>query len=501
MATAQTGDTARTRRLFAAAFCAIIATSFCFVIRALVVNRWGVELSLSETQKGELLGVGLWPFAISIVLLSLILDRIGFKAVLIFAAIAHVVGLVVIVAAHSYWALYFGTLIMALGNGAVEAAANPLVATLFPDDKPRWLNRLHAAWPLGMIIGGLVTLGLGDDFAWRGKMLLIALPVALYAGLLIGVRFPPSERVAAGVSYKAMLAEAGYVSAFIVSLLMMMEIGRIFEFSTPLILACAGAAALVFAYFARAPGRPLFIFLVLLMIPLATTELSTDSWISSLMEPEMTRLHLSAGWVLVYTSLIVFLIRLMAGSIIDKLGAVETLCVASILAAAGLFLLAGANGMVILIAATLYGIGKSFFWGTTLALTSEQFPRGGAVTLNVMGGVGMLAAGILGSVVLGNIQDRASVRAIAHYDQEAGTALSQQITEQHAGMLGTYRSLNSDAVTRLPARDRDVVAGVVASSKRQALTEVSLLPVITAIAFALLGLYFKLKGGYRKGTL
>jgi MFS family permease len=396
MATGQSEDSAARRRLFAAAFCAIIATSFCFVIRALVVNRWGVELSLSETQKGELLGVGLWPFAISIVLLSLVVDRIGFKAVFVFAAVCHIVGLAIIVTAHSYWPLYFGTLVTALGNGAAEAGANPLVATLYPDDKPRWLNRLHAAWPLGMIIGGIVALALGDDFAWRGKMMLIALPVAVYAGLLIRARFPASERVAAGVSYKAMLAEAGYVSAFIVSLLMMLEVGRIFELSGWQIVACTAAAALAFGWFARAPGRPLFILLILLMIPLATTELSTDSWISSLMEPEMTRLNLSAGWVLIYTSLIVFLVRLFAGSIIDRIGLVETLSVASLLAAAGLFLLSGASGMTILIAATLYGIGKSFFWGTTLALTSEQFPRGGAVTLNVMGGVGMLAAGIVG---------------------------------------------------------------------------------------------------------
>lgn len=501
MTTAQTGDTVQTRRLFAVAFCAIIATSFCFVIRALVVNQWGVELSLSETQKGELLGVGLWPFAISIVLLSLIVDRIGFKAVLCFAAVGHIVGVAVIIAAHSYWALYLGTLAMALGNGAVEAAANPLIATLYPDDKPRWLNRLHAAWPLGMILGGLVALGLGPDIAWRGKMLLIALPVSLYAGLLIGTRFPPSERVAAGVSYKAMLAEAGYVSAFIVSLLIMMEIGRIFDFSTTLIVGLAVAATIVFGYFARAPGRPLFILLVLLMIPLATTELSTDSWISSLMEPEMTRLNLSAGWVLIYTSLIVFLIRLIAGSIIDRIGAVETLCVASLLAAAGLFLLSGANGMLILIAATLYGIGKSFFWGTTLAVTSEQFPKGGAVTLNVMGGVGMLAAGILGSVLLGTIQDRSSVRAITRYDQAQSTTLSRDIVVEHAGMLGTYRSLDNSAIARLPVGDRTVVAGVVASSKRQALAEVSLLPIVTACAFALLALYFRLKGGYRKGAL
>ena len=53
------------RRIFAASFTAIVATAFCFILRALVIDDWGREFALSETQKGELLGVGLWPFSIS----------------------------------------------------------------------------------------------------------------------------------------------------------------------------------------------------------------------------------------------------------------------------------------------------------------------------------------------------------------------------------------------------------------------------------------------------
>ncbi len=86
-------------------------------------------------------------------LLSLVIDRIGFRRAFGFAAACHIVGLAILVTAGGYWSLYAGTFIMALGNGAVEAAANPLVATLYSEDKPRQLNRLHAARPLGLMLG------------------------------------------------------------------------------------------------------------------------------------------------------------------------------------------------------------------------------------------------------------------------------------------------------------------------------------------------------------
>jgi len=301
--------------IFTTSFAAITATSFCFVLRALVIDDWGLQFGLSETQKGELLGVGLWPFSITIVLMSLFIDRIGFRVTFWFAALCHLIGLVVLLFARGYWSLYAGTFIMALGNGAVEAAANPLIATAFAHDKPRWLNRVHAAWPGGMILGGGLAMLLGNVH-WQFKVALMALPVLIYTVLLIGRKFPVSERVASGVSYRTMLAEAGFVSALILAVLIMLEVGRVFDLSPVVSMGIAVAIAAVYAVISRSPGRPLYILLVLLMIPQAMTELSTDSWISSLMSPEMARLGLNAGWVLIYTSLIVFVIRIFAGSLI-----------------------------------------------------------------------------------------------------------------------------------------------------------------------------------------
>jgi DHA2 family metal-tetracycline-proton antiporter-like MFS transporter len=486
------------RRIFAASFAAIVATAFCFILRALVIDDWGREFALSETQKGELLGVGLWPFSISIVLLSLLIDRIGFRVTFWFAAVCHVAGLIVLLTAHGYWALYAGTFIMALGNGAVEAAANPLIATVFRHDKPRWLNRLHAGWPGGLILGGIVGLALGGDAGWRFKCALLILPVLAYVALLVGTRFPVSERVASGTSYRAMLVEAGFVSAGIIALLIMLEVGRIAGLPGWAVVASVAALTALFGVFARSAGRPLYVILLLIMIPLAITELSTDSWISSLMEPEMRGFGLQAGWVLVYTSAIVFLIRIFAGSIIHWLQPLPVLALASALAAVGLYMLSGAGGLALLAAATLYGVGKSFFWGTSLGVCSEQFPAGGALTINAMAGAGMLAAGIVGSVFLGAAQDRATEAGLLAHDDAYRTHLAESVlSDTKVSIFGSYRALDQAKVTAAGAEDRDLVDTIRRDAKKAALKDVAKLPLGMVAAYLGLIVFFRRRGGYR----
>lgn len=489
-------------RQFAISFAAISATSFCFILRALVVDSWGVEFGLSETQKGELLGVGLWPFAITIILLSLVIDRIGFKAAFWFAGLCHLIGLGILLVADSYWPLYAGTFVMALGNGAVEAAANPLIATVYAEDRPRWLNRLHAAWPGGMIVGGLFALALGPATDWRIKVALMLLPISVYTLLLFRARFPVSQRVASGISYRTMLAEPGWLSVLIVVALMILEIARVASLPAWITLAMIGAPTGAYAFYTRSAGRPLYIILLLLMIPLATTELSTDSWISSLMAPEMGALGLQAGWVLIYTAALVFVIRLFAGTIIERLSPLGTLAAASVATAAGLFLLANATGLALLAAATLYGIGKSFFWGTSLAIASDQFPRGGAVTINIMAGAGMLAAGIIGSVLLGAAQDLSSSRAMIAHDDRYGTTLSQRyLTTKEGSLYGSYRALDTAAIERASAEERLQLGAIRAASKKQALREVALLPLLMLATYLALMMFFRARGGYRPAEL
>ena len=495
-----TTDTTRrsglsTQRLLVTCFTALVATSFGFVLRAMVIDDWGHEFALTETQKGELLGVGLWPFAISIVLFSLVIDRIGYRTAMWFAFACHVVSAIVTVTANGYWSLYLGTFIVALGNGTVEAVVNPAIVSACPDDKTHMLNRLHAGWPGGLVLGGLLVLTLGPEVGWRIKILLILLPTLVYGALLVKQRFPVSERVAAGVSWNTMLAEVGVLGALLFSALTVAELGRVFDWSIGLRLALIAAMTLAYGFVARSAGRPLFLLLVLMMIPLATTELGTDSWITDLMGPQMQRLGLAPGWILVWTSVLMMLLRMFAGPFVHKLSPLGLLAVGAALAAVGLALLSHAAGLAILAAATVYGIGKAFLWPTMLGVVAERFPRGGAMTLNTVAAVGMLSVGIVGAVFLGRMQDGSISQAIQQYDEQQGTTLARDyLTDKQESVLGTYRALDSGKVETASPMDKAVLDQLRAQAKQGALRMVAVLPAGLAVGFLLLALVTRRRG-------
>ncbi len=245
-------------RLFVACFIALIATSFGFIIRIMTMDTWATEFGLSETQKGEIFGVGLWPFAISIVLFSLIIDKIGYGKAMFFAFVCHLASIGITIWAYkfkpgeglsaeeadamrknAYWMLYFGNFIAALGNGTIESVINPVVATLFSRDKTKWLNILHAGWPGGLVLAGFLVLGL-NQYApdlqiipgaptWCTRVVLLAIPVVLYGLLMQGCKFPVNERVAAGVSFRDMLKEVGFLGALIITGLITFEVTRVLE--------------------------------------------------------------------------------------------------------------------------------------------------------------------------------------------------------------------------------------------------------------------------------
>jgi len=492
---------AEAKKTFAVCFAALVATSFCFILRAFSIDAWGVEFGFTETQKGELFGVGIWPFAISIVLLSLIVDKVGFKVLLWFAAACHLLGLAMILTADGYWSLYWGGFVLSLGNGAVEAGINPLVAAEFRHNKVTWLNRLHAGWPAGFVLGGLLALALPGDMGWRYKMALMLIPVIVYCVMLIPRTFPQSERVAAGVSYREMLAEAGFISAFVIALLMIFEIARVAELSDVVKWVLIAVLTIGYGVWSRSPGRPFFIVMILVMIPLAITELGTDGWITSMMTPAMTDLGLPGLSVLIYTMALVLVLRLFAGPLVHKFSPIGLLAISALLAALGLVALSMTTGVMLLLAATLYGIGKAFFWPTSLGVVAEQSPRGGAITLNVVAGIGMLAAGIVGSPLIGRVQDDHMVKALAEYDAKNGTQLEAALTIERKSAFGTYAAVDPEKRAAVAADTKVVVDKIDNDSKRDALRSIAILPLIMLFAYLGMLLYFRRKGGYKPVVL
>lgn len=484
--------------LFWGCFIALISTSFGFIARVLTSNEWGSEFNLSQTQVGEILGVGLWPFAVSIVLFSLIIDKIGYKVAMWFGLICHTLSTILILLAQDYWMMYLGTLVLALGSGTVEAYINPVVATAFSKDKTKWLNILHAGWPGGLVIGGVLIIFLFTGIYWKAKIALILIPTVIYAFMLWNKSFPVQERVAAGVSYKDMLKEVGALGALIISYMIFAEIGRVAGTNIIVVYVLTALAAISFYYYTRSLGRPLYIFLLLVMMLLATTELGVDSWITPLMETEMDKMGLNPGWVLVYTSLIMMILRFYAGPLVHRLSPLGLLAISSALAAVGLIFLSKAMGISILLAATIYGIAKAFFWPTTLGIVSEQFPKGGAMTLNAIAGVGMLAVGTFGNPILGYVQDKAIERQLTEYDSENNTNLSETyVVDEKKSIIGRYKSLNNGKLDAAPESDKEIIRDVQSVSKKEALNRVATLPMVMFICYILLIFYFRSKGGYK----
>jgi MFS family permease len=257
------------------------------------------------------------------------------------------------------------------------------------------------------------------------------------------------------------------------------------------------AVVAAFAVMTRSFGRFFLAFLIIIMMPLATTELGTDGWISSLMEGPMQAAGHNSAWVLVYTSAIMMILRLSAGPIIHKFSPPGLLAGGTTLAILGLTALSKTGGAgigAIFAAATLYGVGKSFFWPTMLGLTTEQCPRGGALTLNAMGGIGMLAVGILGAPFIGYLQEESATKHL----EESNAAVYQQVTVDHTYLLGHYKAIDpakSAAVTDPAAKD--AIATATSTGQFSALGKMAMFPGFMLVCYLGLLAYFKSKGGYR----
>jgi len=500
-------------KLFVASFIALIATAFSFMLRIMLMGEWEQEFQLTKTQAGTIFGAGLWPFGISIVLFSLVLDRVGYRKAMAFAFVCHILfALMTILAGQmgtpegSYQMLKWGSIIGALGNGTVEAVINPLIATLFSKEKTKWLNILHAGWPGGLVLTGVVMLLLPADLDWQIKIGLIFIPTLIYGVLMLRARFPVSERVAAGVGHREMLAEVGWGGAFIVALMIVMELSNsipVLAFlsngwaQTGVALGIAG----IYGMYARSFGRPMFVFLLVVMLLLATTELGTDSWIKDLMGPAMaTTFGLDAGWVLVYTATIMMVLRFTCGPIVEALKPLGVLAASSLAVTIGIYWLSVVGGdaessaLIIFIAATIYGVGQTFFWPTTLGFVSEQFPRGGAMTLNVIAGVGMLGVGVLGNVWLGTVQDTAVTTTL---QEESPEVYERYVSEPKQSVFGAHVGLDTDKLATATPEDLAIIEPAQVEGKMDALRKVTVLPILMLLSYLGLIFWFRSRGGYK----
>ncbi|MFN0125318.1 MAG: MFS transporter [Verrucomicrobiales bacterium] len=488
--------------LFWACFVALVATSFVFGVRATTIGELQNSFNLSESQKGAINGAGMWPFALSIIFFSLVIDKIGYKTVALFAVICHLVSLGLTLRASGFHDFYFSTLLVALANGTVEAFINPVVATIFHREKSKWLNILHAGWPAGLALGALFC-GLMPDtklfFAevWQFRFALCFVPVVTYGLLILARRFPVNERVAAGVSYRDMLKEVGGIGFFIIGALVYCAVVQMLGQPATLVgaLVSGGVAGAAAGVYTGSLGNWLFIVVLLTIGPLATTELGTDGWMPDLLKLNGPEFPNFAIWIFVYISVIMTILRFYAGPIVHRFSPIGLLVVSAAVAVVGLLLLSKSTGWAIVAASTVYAFGKTFLWSTTLGLTSEQFPKGGALTLNGVSAVGVLFLGVLGSPFMGHQQDRdmdLRLRAPEHAEIYARIAGPEK-----SGLFGATPTLDQDKIQALSVTEAEQLERVQADSKRQVFARVAILPAFMLVCYLGMFFWFRARGGYR----
>lgn len=494
--------------LFWASFLALLAAGVGFAYRVMVLGQWQSEFNLTGAEVGRIFGASLWPIAVTMILFSLIVDKVGHKPSIYCAFVLQAVSGILSFLADSPNALFWAAFCAGLGHGIIEAVINPVCASIYSDQKSKMLNFLHAAWPAGLVAGGVVMLTPGlSDLGWHIQGLWILVPTLIYGYLFIKPKFPVDERVKANVPYADMLKEVGFLGAFIASFLLTYEIYRVicdYLLKVPppenLIYIGLGIGALigaVFGIFTRSMGKVLYFILCVLMIPLATTELGTDAWIKELMTPTMGA---AAGWAIVASAFIMMVLRFQAGHLTTRFSPPTILVISSIFSFAGLMALSVSTGALVWFAFILYAVGQTFYWPTVLGLASEQYPRGGALSLNTVSAIGLLSVGIIGTPIMGAFSDNHTVNNV----REISTSV-YEASKTEASFFGVAYASIDRGKAKAAAETENLgseYSEAINTASRQSLRTTALsFPLLMLVAFALIGLYFRSKGGYKPITL
>jgi len=458
------------RRIFFARFMTLVAAGMGFGVRGGVLQDLGSQFGFTQSDLGAITGGG---------------------------PVFHAASNPAAGKDAAYQCLYWGAFVFSLGNGLCEAAINPLTATLFPRNKTHYLNILHAGWPLGLVLGGLVNFLFAGKTAalthvrWEILIALYVLPALYYGFVVITSRFPISEARAAGLSVGQMVSH-------------------------------------VFA--------PLLIFLFLIHAMVGYVELGTDGWIQNIQNNIIGN---KAFLLFVYTSLLMFILRFFAGPIVHRINPLGLLFIAACCGALGLYLLGTVTTVALVFAAaTIFALGKTFYWPTMLGVIGERFPKAGAIAMGFSGGIGMLSAGLLGGPGIGYTQDAKASAHLQVVNPGAYDRVKSADTNRFL-LLPPVRGLDGQKVAVVTDRDaqgnpapaatlkgdlkikpddkslqalnqwyetveapyvegdrKDVAATVIYGGQR-ALQITSLVPTTMAVCYLLLVFYFMTRGGYK----
>ncbi len=515
------------KRLLWAGFMAILATGVGFAIRGGVLDNWGSEFGFNASQLGAIGGAGFSGFCFGIIIGGVIADKVGYGKLVIAAFVLHLLSAFVTLSAgpsNAYPMLYWGTFIFAIANGTLEAVANPIVATVFPHNRTHYLNILHAAWPAGLVIGSIIGWILDDKLhiGWKTQVAIFLIPTVLYGLMFLGQKAPKSEASEKGFALAEMFKDVGILGALVVCYLLSLFFGGALGLSQNVSYAIAGVLLLVVAVMTKfSIGSTLLFILFLTHALIGAVELGTDGWIQNITGNLFSSQE--GKWIFIFTSAVMFGLRFCAHWIEKtlKLSPIGLLTICALLACLGLNLTSHINSFgMALLALGVYALGKTFFWPTMLAVVSDRYPRTGAVAISIMGGIGMLSAGMLGGPGLGYAKDRfageelAAANPAAYAEYKSATPSKFLFFSEAHGLDGAkFGAVNNKLATAREAADKSGADATTASATlspaekavhdasiegdRRTLRADSFIPATMAAIYLLLLLYFKSIGGYK----
>ena len=363
------------KRLFAGICLALVPTGAQFALIANVLGQWKVDFLLSNAQVGFIAGTGIGAMAISLLLIGPWLEKFGMRVGTALAFFGHIIGLLVIISAvtltgdpAAFWVLLIGAMLLAIGNGMIEVAGNPLTTALFPDDKTTKLNRFHAFFPIGIVGGALIGAGLNFleggplhfMYHWTFQLGIIGIPMLIYAAMVLPQTFPKTEYGESGLPFGEMFS---------------------YTFTRP------------------------FLYLMLIMLGLALCiELGSGRWIGEIFY------HAEFGGaailLIAWFSMIMIALRIFASHFVRWLTPPGMLFVSALILCVALLVFSVAEGpFTAFIAATLFGMGVAFNFPTMVGIVAERLPRAGSLGIVLVMGFGLLVGGLVGTPGVGWIAD------------------------------------------------------------------------------------------------
>jgi len=407
-------------RLFIGSCLALLVTSLTFAIRAKIEGVFSADYGLSGKDIGWAFAPAFWGFTVATFLGGLIIDAVKTKSIIWVAFITHLIGLSILLFAKDKNMLFASNIFIGFANGSVEAACNPLIATIYPNNKTKMLNRFHVWFPGGAVVGGILAWILMTELglSWQVLTSLLFIPLALYGYLFFGQVIPETERVTSGVTYKDMLRNVAapitiiIVVSFMILVALLPDLIKI-DFNSTITYVVMGlivVAVIIEGKFINKMGL-LFPFMLFCMFLTASSELGTNQWINGLLEGS----GVDPMIILVVITGIMAVGRFFAGPLVHKLNPPGVLLVSAIFATGGLYLLSIAEGAAFsMFAAIVFAIGVCYFWPTMLGFVAEYIPKSGALGLSIMGGAGMVATSMV-LPIMGSSIDTAGPQTTLRY--------------------------------------------------------------------------------------